>query len=148
MSITEKEEVELLYALKQLPDFECFPIPASWYEKYKIAPRSAMNPREFMESNYAMKKAVEEKDLPPLFIDEPQRGGELKEFPEPEVIPVEVRSRPFELKEGERFPAKLLDDNDPIIDSTVPEPIFPHYKSPSSEHTSHPDQQGDQDKGS
>lgn len=132
MSITEKEEVELLYALKQLPDFECFPIPASWYEKYKIAPRGAMNPREFMESNYAMKKAVEEKDLPPLFIDEPQRGGELKEFPEPEVIPVEVRSRPFELKEGQRFPAKLLDDNDPIIDLTPPNPTFPDYKSSAS----------------
>jgi hypothetical protein len=144
MSISEKEEVELLYALKQLPDFECFPIPASWYEKYKIAPRGAMNPREFMESNYAMKMAVAEKDLPPLFIDEPQRNGELKVFPEPEVIPVEVRSRPFE---KERIPIKLLDDNDPIIDSTVPEPTFPHYKSPSSERTSHPDQQGDQDKG-
>jgi hypothetical protein len=145
MSITEKEEVELLYALKQLPDFECFPLPAAWFEKYKLKPRGVMNPREFMESNYTMKKSVEVKDLPPLFIDEPQRGGELKVFPEPEVIPVEVRSKPFE---KERIPVKLLDDDDPIIDSTVPEPTFPHYKSPSSEHTSHQDQPGDQDKGS
>ena len=143
MSITEKEEVELLYALKQLPDFECFPIPVAWYEKYKIAPRGVINPREFMESHYTMKKALEEKDLPPLIITEPQRNGELKEFPEPEVIPVEVRNRPFEWKEGMPFPTKLIDDNDPIIDASVPAPVLQHYKSSSApsveEHTNQPD---------
>ena len=148
MSITEKEEVELLYALKQLPDFECFPIPVSWYEKYKIAPRGVVNPREFMESNYAMKRALEHKDLPPLIINEPQRNGELKVFPPIEKIPVEVRSRPFELKEGEMMPVKLLDDNDPIIDLTPPKPIFPHYKSSSSHSASHQGQQDDQGKDS
>lgn len=147
MSITEKEEVELLYALKQLPDFECFPLPAAWFEKYKLKPRGVVNPREFMESHYTMKKALEEKDLPPLIINEPQRNGELKEFPEPEVIPVEVRNRPFELKEGEAFPTKLIDDNDPVIDSTAPAPIFPHYKSSSQSSALPQRHQDDQEKG-
>jgi hypothetical protein len=140
MSITEKEEVELLYALKKLPDFECFPIPVAWYEKYKLAPRGVVNPREFMESHYTMKKALEEKELEPLIINEPQKNGKLVEFPEPEVIPIEVRSRPFELKEGEAFPTKLVNDNDPIIDASVPAPLFQNYKSSSvpsaEEHTS------------
>lgn len=148
MSITEKEEVELLYALKQLPDFECFPLPAAWFEKYKLKPRGVVNPREFMESHYTMKKALEEKDLPPLIINEPQRNGELVKFPEPEVIPVEVRNRPFELKEGEAFPTKLVDDNDPVIDSTVPAPVLQRYSSSSQPSlVSHTPHQDDQEKG-
>jgi hypothetical protein len=133
---SEKEEVELLYALKQLPDFECFPLPASWYEKYKIPPRGVVNPREFMESNYTMRMAVAEKDLPPLFIDEPQRGGELKEFPPIKEIPIEVRTRPFK---KERIPIKLLDDNDPIIDLTPPNPTFPDCTSSASSSASQKD---------
>ena len=103
--LTDKEEVELLYALKQLPDFECLPIPAYWFEKYKLAPRAAVGPKEYIEANHAMKMAVAPKDLPPIIIDEPQQGGKLVTPAPFESVPIEVRSRPFVVPEGKPFPA-------------------------------------------
>jgi hypothetical protein len=127
MSLTEKEEVELLYALKQLPDFDCLPIPDHWFKKYNLAPRGTIAPREFMESNYTMSMAVAPKDLPPLIIDEPQQGGKLVRFMEVPEVPVEVRSRPFEWDNTKPFPAVLVKDDDPIVD---PRP----YEASSSLH--------------
>ena len=144
MSITEKEEVELLYALKQLPDFDCFPIPESWFKKYNLAPRGVIAPREFMESNYTMSMAVAPKDLPPLIIDEPQQGGKLVRFVDEPPPPVEVRSRPFEWDNTKPFPAVLVKDDDPIVD---PRP----YEASSSLHhmsfSEKSEQQGDQQDG-
>ena len=54
-----------------------------------------------------MKMMFAPKDLPPIIIDKPQQDGKLMEFAPPEDVPVEVISRPFELKEGESFPAVL-----------------------------------------
>ena len=105
--LTDKEEVELLYALKQLPDFECLPLPACWFEKYKLEPRKAVGPREYIESNHAMKMAVAPKDLPPIIIDEPQQGGKLVPLAPLDNVPIEVRSRPFILPEGKPFPAVI-----------------------------------------
>lgn len=101
------DEEEFLNELKQLPDFECFPIPSHWFAKYNLAPRSVINPKEYLESNYAMKMAFAPKDLPPIIINEPQQGGKLVAVQPPENIKVEVVSRPFVLKEGEMFPAIL-----------------------------------------
>jgi len=106
--LTDKEEVELLYALKQLPDFDCLPIPAYWFEKYKLAPRAAVGPKEYIESNHAMKMAVAPKDLPPIIIDEPQQGGKLVTPAPFESVPVELRSRPFVVPEGKPFPAVIV----------------------------------------
>ena len=105
--LTDKEEVELLYALKQQPDFDCLPIPAYWFEKYKLAPRAAVAPKEYIESNHAMKMAVAPKDLPPIIIDEPQQGGKLVTPAPFESVPIEVRSRPFVVPEGKPFPAVI-----------------------------------------
>lgn len=105
--LTDKEEVELLYALKQLPDFECLPLPACWFEKYKLAPRKAVGPKEYIEANHAMKMAVAPKDLPPIIIDKPQQGGKLVPLAPFESVPIEVRSRPFVLAEGTPFPAVI-----------------------------------------
>lgn len=117
MEITD-EERQLYEALKQLPDFECFPIPQSWFKKFNIPPRNPMSVREYIHENYAMKMAVAPKDLPPIIIDEPQQGGKLVEVPAVEDIPVEVISRPFEWKEGEPFPAILPS----LSKDLVPEP--------------------------
>ena len=105
--LTDKEEVELLYALKQLPDFDCLPLPACWFEKYKLEPRKAVGPKEYIEANHAMKMAVAQKDLPPIIIDEPQQGGKLVPLAPFESVPIEVRSRPFILPEGKSFPAVI-----------------------------------------
>jgi len=140
MSITEKEEVELLYALKQLPDFDCLPLPDSWYDKYKIAKPRAINPREFMESNYAMAIAMAPKDLPPLLIDEPQQNGKLVVVPDEPMPHVEVRSRPFEWDQTKPFPAILVKEDDPIL-AASPEKAFQHHTSSSGTSGEHPHHQ-------
>lgn len=114
---TLDEERDLYEALKNLPDFECFPLPSSWFKKFDIPPRGVVNPREFMESNYTMKMAIAPKDLPPLIINEPQKDGKLFPLIADEPIPVEVVSRPFVLKDGESFPAVL-----PFL-KEAPEPV-------------------------
>jgi hypothetical protein len=141
MSLTEKEEVELLYALKQLPDFDCLPIPDTWFKKYNLAPRGVIAPREFMESNYTMSMAVAPKDLPPIIIDEPQQNGKLVQFVDEPPPEVELRSRPFEWDQSKPFPAILVKDNDPIVDPR------PYEASGSLRHTSFSEtctEQGDQ----
>ena len=101
------DEDALYNELKQLPDFDCMPIPVSWFSKYNIPPREVLTTREFIESNYTMKRAVEPKDLPALIIDEPQQGGKLVEAPPPEDIKVEVINRPFDWDMKKPFPAIL-----------------------------------------
>lgn len=144
--MTDKEEVELLYALKQLPDFDCLPIPESWFKKYNLAPRSTVGPREFMESNYTMNMAIAPKDLPPIIIDEPQQGGKLLPFIDEPPPPVEVRSRPFEWDNTKPFPATLLKDDDPIlIPSSVEAKSSLRHTSFSETEMAQGDQQCDQD---
>ena len=106
--MTDDEERTLLNVLKAQPDFDCLPIPASWFKKYNIPPRAAVGPREYIESNYAMKKANETKDLPPLIIDEPQQGGKLVPVAPPEDIDVKVINRPFEWDSKKPFPAVFV----------------------------------------
>lgn len=102
---------ELYAMLKDLPDFKSYPLPSSWYKKYNIPPVEVIEPREYIASNYAFKCAFAHKDLPPILINKPQTDKEgkvkvveLKPF---EDIGLEVKSRPFELKEGEMFPMVL-----------------------------------------
>lgn len=111
------EERQLYEALKQLPDFECFPIPQSWFKKFNIPPRNPVPVREYIHSNYAMNMAVAPKDLPPIIIDEPQQGGKLVEVAPPEEVRVELVSKPFDWPEGKPFPAVL-----PSL-RTDPEPV-------------------------
>jgi hypothetical protein len=93
------DEKELLDELRKLPDFECFPLPASWYKKYGLTPPGAVNPREYIESNYAIKCSVAPKDLPPLIIREPQQNGKLVDAPPVEEIKAETLCRPYTLTE-------------------------------------------------
>lgn len=106
MSVTQ-EERELYEALKDLPDFDCFPIPQRWFKEFNIPPRNPITPAEYIKSNYATRMMFAPKDLPTIIIDKPQKDGKLIPFAPPEDIPVEVVSKPFELKEGESFPAIL-----------------------------------------
>ena len=120
-------ERALYEELKQLPDFDCLPIPASWFKKFNIPPRNPLNPREYIESNYAMKMSFQPKDLPPLIIDEPQQNGKLIEAPPPEDVPMTVVSKPFEIPEGKPFPAILPSLNEssslPTVEKTDPDTV-------------------------
>jgi len=120
----EREERELVEALKRSPEFECLPIPASWFKKYNIPPRTACGPREYIHSNYAIECSVAPKDLPPIDIREPQKDKEGKVIlvemvkVEEEILP--VRERPFKLQDGEPFPIVLLKDDDELITQNGP----------------------------
>jgi hypothetical protein len=99
---------ETMYALmKDMPDFDCMPIPQSWFKKFGIPPRNPVPVREFIHSNYAVVMAQKPKDLPPLYIDEPQQDGKLATFVPAEEVKVEVISRPFVMPENGRFPDVL-----------------------------------------
>ena len=105
--LSDADELALLEMLKVQPDFDCLPIPAYWFKKYGIPPREAVGPREYIESNYAMKRANEHKDLPPIIIDEPQQNGKLAPLFPPENIPVDVINRPFDWDSSKSFPAVI-----------------------------------------
>lgn len=105
--LSDEDEMRMLRALQMQPDFDSLPIPAYWFKKYGIPPRAAVGPREYIESNYAMQKAAEQKDLPPLIIDEPQQGGKCVPLHPPEIVNVEVVTRPFEHNNSKPFPATI-----------------------------------------
>jgi hypothetical protein len=110
------DEEEMLYnELKALPDFDCLPIPVTWFKRFNIPARKTITPREFYESRYTIEKALENKDLPPLIIDEPQKGGQLAVVPPFEEVKVEVINRPFKWDEKKPFPATL-----PYISESAP----------------------------
>jgi hypothetical protein len=97
----------MLKLLQAQPDFDCLPLPAYWFKKYNLPPRAATGPKEYIESNYAMRRALEPKDLPPLIIDEPQQGGKLAKVHPPESTQIEVKTRPFVWDQSKPFPAVI-----------------------------------------
>jgi hypothetical protein len=102
------DEEEILYnELKQSPEFDNLPLPARWFKKFNIPPRTLPTTREYLESGYTIKRATEHKDLPPLIIDEPQQNGKLLVAPPVEEIKSEVISRPFDWDSSKPFPVVL-----------------------------------------
>lgn len=105
--------------LQKQPDFECLPIPASWFKKYNIPPRSACDPKEYISSNYAINCSIAPKDLPTIDIKEPLKDKEgkviLVEMIKVEEPLLEVRERPFQLQDGEQFPIVLVKEDDEIV---------------------------------
>lgn len=125
--LTDEEELAMLKQLQAQPDFECLPLPAYWFKKYNIPPRVAQAPKEYIESNYAMRRANERKDLPPLIIDEPQQGGKLAKVYPPDATPVQVKTRPFVWDKTKPFPAVICPDETEVqeLQAAVPEPSAP-----------------------
>ena len=122
--LSDEDELALLKMLQAQPDFECLPLPAYWFKKYNIPPRAAQGPKEYIESNYAMRRALEQKDLPPLIIDEPQQGGKLVKVHPPDATPIEVKTRPFVWDSSKPFPAVICPTETEVsaLPSVVPAP--------------------------
>ena len=122
--LSDEDELALLKMLQAQPDFECLPLPAYWFKKYNIPPRAATGPKEYIESNYAMRRAIEQKDLPPLIIDEPQQGGKLAKVHPPDATPIEVKTRPFVWDSSKPFPAVICPTETEVsaLPSAVPAP--------------------------
>lgn len=86
---------EILSQIRQLPDGDCFPLPTIYHEKYKIPFPAVITPKEFYESEYTLKCASAPKDLPPIVIDTPIKGGFLFPVQPPEELKIEIQSAPY-----------------------------------------------------
>jgi hypothetical protein len=85
---------QLFEMMKSHPDFENLPKPASWFKKFNLPPVKARNFKEYLEDDAYMEargKIVTEKAI----YNEPQPGG-VRPVPDPEVIPMEIISRPLQ----------------------------------------------------
>ena len=95
---------DIITALKQLPDFDCFPLPVSFHEKFNIPLPPVITPKEFYESEYTIRCARERKELPPITIDTPIKNGLVYTLPPPEQVKIELQSAPY----TETNPPKIL----------------------------------------
>jgi len=96
MYMTEKtiSDEELYAILKEHPNFDCLPLPKSWYEKFDLKLKQPMNYRESIESGYALKCQYIPDDLPSEVIKTPDDYvfAELKPLEVPlEVITKEIK---------------------------------------------------------
>lgn len=90
-SLTDEQLFEIM---KSHPEFENLPKPASWFKKFNLPPVKARNFKEYLEDDAFMEaknKVVNEK----MIYNEPQPGG-VRPVPDPEVIPMEIISRPLQ----------------------------------------------------
>jgi hypothetical protein len=107
--MSPEDEHALYLQLRELPDFECFPLPQHWYPRYNIEQPGLVNPREYMESNYAIKKQFEKKNLPAITkgpLLNPDGTIRLLPFLPPQEIAVETRFQPY-IQEGDMTPTIL-----------------------------------------
>jgi len=70
-TVATAEELALFNELKDMKDFDLFPLPKSWYTKFNIKPALPESVKESRENNYAFQRR--EYNLSPILIDEPQR---------------------------------------------------------------------------
>jgi hypothetical protein len=93
------EEQALFDMLKDVPDWDCFPLPLELRKKFGLKPMVPIGPREFIESGYTMQMAMAPKDLPPIILTGPQRDGWIPPtvaFEAPALEIVEERDVPIE----------------------------------------------------
>jgi hypothetical protein len=85
--MTTRTDEELYAILKDMPDFDRFPLPEHWYEKFKIPRPEILTPME------AIRLADKVANAPgPLVITEvrePAPGG-VRPLLEAPVVPVEI----------------------------------------------------------
>ena len=93
-TLTDDEVFEMM---KACPEFEYLPKPATWFKKYGLEPVKPRNFKEYLDDDAyfeARAKYISEK----VIFKGPQPGG-VRPVPPPEVIPVEITSRPVEPSE-------------------------------------------------
>jgi hypothetical protein len=84
---------ELFAMMKNHPEFECLPKPASWYKKFNLQPVAARNFKEFIDEKAWERSREMSVDQVEIRKD-PVPGGVRPVLPS-EEIPVEVISRPI-----------------------------------------------------
>ena len=110
------KEDELYNELKQLPDFDRFPLPTHWYKKYNIPFPNPFNTKEFIQSDYTFKMMFSPKELDPIILNEPQKdlsGNVIQiKMVEEEPIDVKVISRPYDPEKRFSLDQQELDHQD------------------------------------
>jgi len=71
----EAFEDKMYHLMKESPEWDVLPKPARWFKKYGIPPVKAINAAEYLKSDYHNRVKLIPRTLPPLIINEPQRGG-------------------------------------------------------------------------
>lgn len=98
MDLPELTEEELVREMMKLDDFECYPLPKSWYKKYNIPVAVPETVPESRQNNYAYKQR--KYDLAPIIVNEPKRDKDgnviLVEVRPPEVVDIVVEQKPFD----------------------------------------------------
>lgn len=90
-SLEPKSDEYIFSMLKQLPDFDRFPLPKNWYEKFNIPPPKIPSLREALKSHYETQLAfLNSPDVPEIEIRPPAEGGVRPvlegEIPEMKII--------------------------------------------------------------
>ena len=89
---------EELYAMmKDSPEFEHLPKPASWFKKFGLEPIKARNFKEFLDDDAWMQSRAKPYQEWAVFKD-PQPGGVRPVLPS-EEIPITITSRPVPASE-------------------------------------------------
>jgi len=88
---------ELFAMMKDHPEFDCLPKPATWYKKFNLQPVAARNFKEFIEDKAWERSREMSVDQVEIRKD-PVPGGVRPVLPS-EEIPVEVISRPITAEE-------------------------------------------------
>ena len=148
--MNEEQEHALYLSLKDLPDFECFPLPQHWYKKYNIQQPGIINPREFIESGYTLKMQFAKKDLPTITkgpLKDENGNIRLLPFLDPPKIEVETITRPYR-QEGDMPPTilpGLIDYAKEPMGSSDDQPHLPsvltgteNVSAPQGNHTDSP----------
>ena len=89
--MSKLSDEQLFAMMKECPEFEHLPMPATWFKKFGLQPISARNFKEYLDDDAWMKTRamhVDEKEI----RKEPAPGGVRPVFPA-EEIPMTITSR-------------------------------------------------------
>ena len=85
---------QLVEELRNSPDFAHLTFPKDWYKKYDIPVPKPVSLKEYITENYWFKCHFDP-TVAREIRKEPAPGG-VRPVPEPEVLPVEVITKPLE----------------------------------------------------
>jgi hypothetical protein len=109
-----ESEAHLLEELRKLPDFEKYPLPASWYKKYNLKPVEAVDMKTYLASG-AMMKAITGGHCTSYEFKEPQRNedGSLKEvkvFLEEQDVGFKIIQKPADTSKPAFADPEIIND--------------------------------------
>lgn len=95
------KEAQLLEELRKLPDFDKYPLPASWYKKFDLKPVEAVDMKTYLAGGGIM-KAITGGPCTSYEFKEPQRDKDgnllpVKVFLEQQDLGVKIIQKPADL---------------------------------------------------